>query len=282
MSARASASTSSSRSDDEVPTTVLSTSGLRMLNCSAAARSDTPALVHAAEISAIDRPPRSRRRGICSGSRARAAAQRSAAVRRRVVAAIGLLLPPLPGITPALARARFSQDGFAATTIRRVAADAGVDPSQVIRFFGSKDELFAAVMSVPGSALQQFATAFEGPDAHLGERVVRAYLNAWEGPAEVSEPLVAMLRGAVANEQANVALREFIQSRLLPGMSGRDEDGTLRAGVAVLLAADTDTLVATVRPALQHLLTTNGPHESAAAVGCRMPEGQREGPENGS
>ena len=33
------------------------------------------------------------------------------------------------------ARARFASDGFAATTIRRVAADAGVDPSQVMQFF---------------------------------------------------------------------------------------------------------------------------------------------------
>ena len=69
------------------------------------------------------------------------------------------------------------RDGFAATTIRVVAADAGVDASQVMQFFRSKDELFAAVMAVPPSALERFDTAFEGPDEHLGERVVRAYLE---------------------------------------------------------------------------------------------------------
>lgn len=71
------------------------------------------------------------------------------------------------------ARARFAGDGYAATTIRHIAADAGVDPSQVMQFFGSKDELFAIVMAIPPSALHRFAIAFEGPEEHLGERVVR-------------------------------------------------------------------------------------------------------------
>lgn len=126
-------------------------------------------------------------------------------------------------------------------------------------------------MAVPASALGRFDTAFEGPEDHLGERVVRSYLEAWEGSAEESEPLMAMLRGAIVNEQASIQLREFIQFRLLQGAGGRGEDAMLRAGLAasmlvgiitsrqiigvpILLAADTDTLVATVGPALQQLL----------------------------
>jgi AcrR family transcriptional regulator len=172
------------------------------------------------------------------------------------------------------ARARFASDGFAATTIRLIAADAGVDPSQVMQFFGSKDELFAAVMEIPSSALHRFATAFEGPDEHVGERVVRAYLEAWDGAPEESEPLMAMLRSAIVNERASTQLREFIQSRLMHGMRGRGDAATLRAGLAaamligiitsrriigvpVLASADTDTLVTTVGPAIQQLLGTD-------------------------
>ncbi|WP_410631675.1 TetR family transcriptional regulator [Amycolatopsis sp. cmx-4-83] len=172
------------------------------------------------------------------------------------------------------ARAQFARDGFAGTTIRRIAADAGVDASQVMQFFRSKDDLFAAVMAVPASALERFDTAFEGPDEHLGERVVRAYLRAWEGGAEESEPLMAMLRGAVGNENARVQLREFIQSRLLHG-SGGGGDAMLRAGLAaamlvgivtsrriigvpVLVAADTEQIVATVGPAIQQVLVGAG------------------------
>jgi hypothetical protein len=49
------------------------------------------------------------------------------------------------------ARARFVRDRFAVTTIRRVAADAGVDASRVTQFLRSKDELFAAVMTAPSA-----------------------------------------------------------------------------------------------------------------------------------
>ncbi len=171
----------------------------------------------------------------------------------------------------AAARSRFAQDGFAATTIRLVASDAGVDPSQVMQFYGSKDDLFATVMAIPASALARFDTAFEAPQERLGEHVVRAYLEAWEGAAAESEPLMAMLRGAVVNENASRQLRDFIQSRLVHGMAGRGDDALLRAGLAAsmligvvlsrriigvpaLVRADMDTLVRTVGPSIHVLL----------------------------
>ena len=44
----------------------------------------------------------------------------------------------------AAARARFGTDGFDRTTLRAIAADVGVDAALVIRYFGSKQDLFAA------------------------------------------------------------------------------------------------------------------------------------------
>jgi AcrR family transcriptional regulator len=172
------------------------------------------------------------------------------------------------------ARTRFASDGFAATTIRRVAADAGVNPSLVMQFFTSKEELFAAVMSISPKSLARISTVFDGPDEHLGERVVRAHLEVWEGAPEDSEPLMAMLRGAIGNEQAASQLREFIQARLLDAMGaegGNAPDAALRAGLAssmlvgivvgrrlvgvpILAEADTETLVAMVAPAIQSVL----------------------------
>ena len=80
-------------------------------------------------------------------------------------------------------------------------------------------------------------TAGRRPDAHLGERVVRAYLTAWEGPPEESEPLMAMLRGAKTNDQARTQLRELIQFRLVHGTDeGPDhDDAVLRAGLAAAM-----------------------------------------------
>jgi AcrR family transcriptional regulator len=170
------------------------------------------------------------------------------------------------------ARTRFASDGFAATTMRLVAADAGVDVSMVMQFFRSKDELFAAVMSIPGSALERLNTVFEGTDDQLGERVVRAFLQAWDGAAEESEPLMAMLRGAIVNQLARHQFRDFIESRLLTGASQLlGPDAGLRAGLAlsmlvglvtgrqiigvpVLATADLETLVAIVAPGIQHVL----------------------------
>ncbi|MDJ0336680.1 TetR family transcriptional regulator [Cryobacterium sp. PH31-O1] len=170
------------------------------------------------------------------------------------------------------ARARFARDGFTGTTIRLVAADASVDASQVMQFYRSKDELFAEVMAIPKSALHRFNTAFEGPDEHLGERVVRASLRAWDGVPEESEPLMAMLRGAIVNESASRLLRDFIQSRLLGGTSDRaDADAALRAGLAsamlvgvvlgrrvigvpTLVAVDAEEIVRVLAPAIQNIL----------------------------
>ncbi|MFJ9123331.1 TetR family transcriptional regulator [Streptomyces sp. NPDC102340] len=171
------------------------------------------------------------------------------------------------------ARARFAVDGFTATTIRRVAADAGVDASLVMQFFRSKNELFAAVMSVPAEALTRFSDAFEGPDEGLGERVVRAFLDVWEADAASSEPLMAMLRGAIANGQANDQLREFLEERLLvDAITSRDiDDATLRAGIVssmlvglvvgrgvvgvpTLTGAERGKLITLVGPAVQSVL----------------------------
>ena len=177
-----------------------------------------------------------------------------------------------------VARSRFASDGFTATTMRLVAADAGVDVSMVMQFFRSKDELFAAVMNIPGSALEKLSTVFEGADDHLGERVVRAFLQAWDGAPEESEPLMAMLRGAIVNEQARHQLRDYIESRLLTGASQRlGPDAELRGGLAlsmlvglvagrqiigvpVLAAADRETLVAIAAPAIQHALVPATKH----------------------
>ncbi|WP_448681174.1 TetR/AcrR family transcriptional regulator [Pseudomonas nicosulfuronedens] len=170
------------------------------------------------------------------------------------------------------ARVRFARDGFTATTMRLVAADAGVDVSMVMQFFRSKDELFAAVMNIPGSALERLSEVFECADEHLGARVVRAFIQAWDGAPEESQPLMAMLRNAMMNEQARLHLRDYIESRLSSGGSeSLGADARLRAGLAlsmlvgvitgrqiigvpVLAQAEPETLVQMLAPGIQQVL----------------------------
>jgi AcrR family transcriptional regulator len=110
---------------------------------------------------------------------------------------------------------------------------AGVNVAQVMQFFRTKDELFAAVMAIPASALERFGALNEGPDDRLGERVVRAFFLAWEGIAEESRPLMATLRGAFVNDQARDQLRGFIP---------------------MLVAAEPEELVRVIAPAIQKML----------------------------
>ncbi len=176
------------------------------------------------------------------------------------------------------ARARFAAEGYTATTIRKIAADAGVDAALVMQFFKSKDELFGTVMSVPPAALARMTDAWRGPEDGMGERVARAYLEVWESDLEASEPLLAMLRGAIAHEQAAAQLRDFIEARLMIGVLAhlRDDHVTrLRIGVAsamlvgIIVARSVvrvptvaneslDSIVATVADALQTLLAPDG------------------------
>ncbi|MGW0810506.1 TetR/AcrR family transcriptional regulator [Nonomuraea sp. NPDC002799] len=172
------------------------------------------------------------------------------------------------------ARSRFATDGFTATTIRRIATDAGVDAALVMQFFKSKDELFGAVMSVPPAALARMIDAWQGPEDGIGERVTRAFLGVWEGDPQASESLLAMLRGAIAQEQAAAQLRDFIEARLMKGAHAhlRDDDDTrLRVGLAAAMLVgiivarrivrvptianeSLDSIAATAATALQALL----------------------------
>lgn len=169
------------------------------------------------------------------------------------------------------ARARFAKDGYAGATIRKIAADSGVDASLVMQFFGSKDDLFREVMAITPSALMRISEAFEGPANTLGERVTRAFLQVWDADPPESEPFIAMLRAAISNEQASVQLRELIQTRVVHDLGSRNADMTVRVEivssmliglivgrhivhVAGIVEQDRESLVRVVAPAVQAIL----------------------------
>ena len=172
------------------------------------------------------------------------------------------------------ARTRFAKDGYAGSTIRKIASDANVDPSLVMQVFGSKEHLFREVMAGTPSALSRISAAFEGPKDTLGQRVTRAFLDVWDGGSPDSEPFHAMLRAAIGNEQAAEQLRELIQSRLIddlepglrerPGMVIRVQVvSSMLIGVIVgrrivhvdaLVNEQRESLVALIAPAVQAIL----------------------------
>ncbi|MGA8547410.1 MAG: TetR family transcriptional regulator [Mycobacterium sp.] len=111
----------------------------------------------------------------------------------------------------AAARERFGTSGFQAATIRGIAADAGIDPAMVMRYFGNKDKLFAAAA--------EFDLRF--PDftaldrAEVGRSLVGHFLERWEG-SEEGEALVILLRSSATNAEAAQRMQSIFTTQLQP------------------------------------------------------------------
>jgi AcrR family transcriptional regulator len=163
--------------------------------------------------------------------------------------------------------------GFDRTSVRGVAARAGVDPALVHRFFGSKDDLLSAALDGVMNPAERIPALLQGDPDALGERLVRFFLSVWEDGPD-GEVLVAVLRSAATHEHAAEVLRGFIGrellGRLAAGLGGCDAPlraalaGSQLVGMAMaryvvrvepLASADRETLVAALAPTLQRYLT---------------------------
>lgn len=130
----------------------------------------------------------------------------------------------------AAARRQFARHGFDHTTIRAVAAEADIDPSMVIRYYGSKHELFLAATDLD-LAVPDLAAV---PPAERGEVTIRHFLDLWEGPE--ADDLLQMLLASAANSPAAAdRVRDVIEGGLQQ---------------AVMNAVDDDPAVARARAAL--------------------------------
>ena len=95
--------------------------------------------------------------------------------------------------------------------MRDVAARAAIDPAMVMRYFGSKEGLFAR------------ATAFDLqlPDltqvarARIGTTLVAHFLDIWEGPLSNSS-LISLLRAAASSDDAANAIRTIFGGQVVP------------------------------------------------------------------
>lgn len=111
----------------------------------------------------------------------------------------------------AAARERFAASGFERATIRAIAADANIDPSMVMRYFGSKDQLFAAAADFD---LDLPDVADVAPD-ELGKLLVGHFVDRWER----DEALVVLLRSSTTNNDAAQRMREIFSAQLLPALT---------------------------------------------------------------
>ncbi len=109
----------------------------------------------------------------------------------------------------AAARERFGTAGFQAATIRAIAADAGIDSiAMVMRYFGSKDKLFAAAAEFD----LRFPDSTATDRTQIGRSLVTHFLERWEG----DEALVILLRSSAANAEAAERMQQIFSTQLHP------------------------------------------------------------------
>jgi len=127
------------------------------------------------------------------------------------------------------ARERFAADGYERATIRAIAADASIDPSLVMRYFGNKEGLFAAAAD--------FDLQLPKLD-HLDRNVIGAtlvdhLLSRWEG----DDTLPALLRAAVSNDVALERVRSIFATQVRGALASLGGDPKLVATRAGLVSA---------------------------------------------
>ena len=119
----------------------------------------------------------------------------------------------------------FAQHGHDRTTVRDIAAKASIDPALVIRYFGSKDELFvrAAAFDLRMPDLSKVKRS------QIGDTLIRRFLELGEG----FTGMTVLLRSAASNDYAASRVRELFAAQVLPAFArvGSRADAAERAGV---------------------------------------------------
>jgi AcrR family transcriptional regulator len=124
----------------------------------------------------------------------------------------------------AAARERFAESGYEAATIRGIAADANIDPSMVMRYFGNKEQLFAAAAEFD----LHFPDLSEVGPSELGRALVTHFLTQWED----DDALVVLLRSATTNAEAAQRMKDIFAAQLLPAIAKFiPDDAPRRAGL---------------------------------------------------
>ncbi|MGH8791409.1 MAG: TetR family transcriptional regulator [Stackebrandtia sp.] len=113
----------------------------------------------------------------------------------------------------AAAREAFAAHGFVRSSIRRIAADAGVDPALVHHYFGTKKKLFLAAIEAPFDPTEIIEPIVAGGIDGLGERLVRTFVTVWDGP--IGTRAVAFIRSAISDPEVAPLVEEFIMTQII-------------------------------------------------------------------
>ncbi len=100
------------------------------------------------------------------------------------------------------ARRRFAAESYDQVGMRDIAGDVGVDPALISRYFGSKEDLFMAVLENCGKG----SDLMEGDRSQFGKRLARELVHGPRNEAKL-DWLLIMLRSASSPKAAEVLRR---------------------------------------------------------------------------
>jgi AcrR family transcriptional regulator len=119
------------------------------------------------------------------------------------------------------ARELFARNGIRDTSIRAVAAAAGVDSALVHHYFGTKEKLFAAAVHIPIDPMDIIGRLKEAPIEELGYTLPSMLLQLWD--SEIGAAFIATLRSILAGSEVNL-FRSFIQDVIAVELGPRVDD----------------------------------------------------------
>ena len=185
------------------------------------------------------------------------------------------------------AKAAFRARGYMGTTMKGVAAAAGVAPDVVRRYYANKDALFAAAMRLPVDPASAVPTLLAPGLDGMGERLVRFTLDTL-GDEKTRSDLVALLQAGASAGRAAGSLRAYLESSVIDKVvtSLGVPDARMRValissyliGIAMsryvirlepLASAREDDVVRLVAPTIQNLLDPSKPLPGQRGRGTR-------------
>ncbi len=175
------------------------------------------------------------------------------------------------------ARELFARNGIDKTSIRAVAAAAGVDPALVHHYYGTKQQLFAAAIHVPINPMDVIGPIRETPVAEIGYTLPKLLLPLWD--SEAGKGFIATIRSLLAGSEVSLLrsfLQEVIAAEVGPRVDNPPGSGRIRVQfvasqlVGVVMARyileldpfkslPVDQIAETIGPNLQRYLTGDLP-----------------------
>lgn len=171
------------------------------------------------------------------------------------------------------AREMFARNGIGKTSIRSIAAAAGVDSALVHHYFGTKEQLFAAAVHIPIDPMLVIGPMREAPIDELGLTLPSLLLPLWD--SEMGSAFLATLRSLLAGDGVGL-IRSFLQDVIAVEIGSRVDEppgsGRIRVQfvasqlVGVVMARyilelepfaslPVEQIAETIAPNLQHYLT---------------------------